>query len=149
MRSQLILILFLITTFNANCQNKPSKVTLASKQISNITIKKTTLDSLQGIWTSTGDKTSEIKILKDTLFYLNGKKIVEKSVFYLNHECADNKNNLSHDNLNGEFLISFSLDDDYPMCFQIDYLTLDRLIWIYNGHTVGYQKKKLESIHKQ
>ena len=103
-------------------------------------VKKSTKDSLQGIWYSTKDKGYGIKINNDSVFYFNEKETFDMSKLLLTRSCEDKSTPLNENSKNTRWMITFDKQD--TMCYYIDELTPERLILIYNGHSDGYIKTR-------
>jgi hypothetical protein len=103
----------------------------------------TTLDSLQGNWTSNIDKKSKIKISNDTLFDIYDDTIVLTSKLYLSDYFLEDSALVVNSLLNkknGEYLIQNIIGYSHFSCYIIGYISNNDLILRFRGRELSYSK---------
>ena len=105
----------------------------------------TTLDSLQGTWINTLDKNAflTIKFHTHLEIYKDGNSIdTSVAEFYLVDSCETNMSKLDIRKTNGQCMILTMADNPVStLCYKIDYIDDKHLVLLFNGKTLGYDKK--------
>jgi len=103
----------------------------------------TTLDSLQGDWTSNIDKKSKIKISNDTLFDIYENAIVLTSKLLFSDTFTEDSLTIVTNLIgktSGEYLIQNDIKYNDFSCYTIGYISNKDLVLRYRGKELSFSK---------